>query len=133
MFYIPAFQVICCFSVAKLCLTLRPHELQHATPGFPVLRYLLSLLKLMCIELIVPSNHLILCCPFSSCLQSFPASGSFLISQFFASGGHNIGASTNNEVLILSCFLPKISIMAKLIFLSFWCLTDRCAEYYLPS
>ena len=31
--------------------------------------------------------------PFSSCLQSFPASGSFLMSQFFASGGQSIGAS----------------------------------------
>ena len=33
--------------------------------------------------------------PFSSCLQSFPASGSFLRSQFFASGGQSIGASTS--------------------------------------
>ena len=36
-----------------------------------------SLLKLMSIRLVMPSNHLILCCPFSSCPQSFPASGSF--------------------------------------------------------
>ena len=36
-----------------------------------------SLLKLMSIELVIPPNHLILCRPFSSCLQSFPASGSF--------------------------------------------------------
>ena len=33
--------------------------------------------------------------PFSSCLQSFPASGSFPISQFFASGGQSIGASAS--------------------------------------
>ena len=33
--------------------------------------------------------------PFSSCLQSFPASGSFQMSQFFASGGQNIEASTS--------------------------------------
>ena len=33
--------------------------------------------------------------PFSSCLQSFPASGSFLMSQFFASSGSNIGASAS--------------------------------------
>ena len=38
-----------------------------------------SLLKLMCLELVMPSNHLILCRPFS-CLQSFPASGSFPVS-----------------------------------------------------
>ena len=44
-----------------------------------------SLLKLMSIELVMPSSHLILCHPFSSCLQSFPASGSFPMSQCFAS------------------------------------------------
>ena len=43
-----------------------------------------SLLKLTSIESVMPSNHLILCCPFSSCLQSFPASGSFPMSRFFA-------------------------------------------------
>jgi len=37
--------------------------------------------------------------PFSSCLQSFPASGSFPVSQFFASGGQSIGASTSASVL----------------------------------
>ena len=36
--------------------------------------------------------------PFS-CLQSFPASGSFLMSQFFASGGQSIGASASASVL----------------------------------
>ena len=35
-----------------------------------------NLLKLMSIELVMLSNHLILCHPLSSCLQSFPASGS---------------------------------------------------------
>ena len=37
--------------------------------------------------------------PFSSHLQSFPASGSFPVSQFFTSGGHNIGASAEASVL----------------------------------
>ena len=46
-----------------------------------------SLLKLMSTELVMPSNHLILWCPFSFCLQSFPASGSFPVSQFFTTGG----------------------------------------------
>ena len=58
-----------------------------------------SLLKLMSIELVMPSNHLILCCPFSSCLQSFLASGSFPMSQFFASSGQSIGASASASVL----------------------------------
>ena len=37
--------------------------------------------------------------PFSSCLQSFPASGSFPMSQFFESGGQNIGVSASASVL----------------------------------
>ena len=54
-----------------------------------------SLLKLMSIESVMPSNHLILVVPFRSCLQSFPASGSFPMSQFFASGGQSTGASVS--------------------------------------
>ena len=37
--------------------------------------------------------------PFSSCLQSFPASGSFSVSQFFASGGQSIGVSASTSIL----------------------------------
>ena len=37
--------------------------------------------------------------PFSSCHQSFPASGSFLVSQLFVSGGQSIGASASTSVL----------------------------------
>ena len=40
--------------------------------------------------------------PFSSCLQSFPASGSFPVSQFFASGGQSIGVSVSASVLPMS-------------------------------
>ena len=36
--------------------------------------------------------------PFSSCLQSFPASGSFQMSQLFASGGQSIGVSASTSV-----------------------------------
>ena len=43
-----------------------------------------SLLKLMSKESVMPSNHLILCVPLYSCLQSFPASWSFPMSQFYA-------------------------------------------------
>ena len=58
-----------------------------------------SLLKLMSIESVMPFSHLILCCCFSSRLQSFPASGSFPMSQFFASGGQRIGALASASVL----------------------------------
>ena len=54
-----------------------------------------SLLKLMSVESGMPSNHLILCHPLLLCLQSFPESGSFLMSQFFASGGQSIGDSAS--------------------------------------
>ena len=40
--------------------------------------------------------------PFSSCLQSFPTSGSFPMSQFFASGGQSIGASAWASVLSMN-------------------------------
>ena len=53
----------------------------------------------MSIESMMPSNHLVLCHSSSSCPQSFPASGSFLMSQFFASGSQSIGASTSVSVL----------------------------------
>ena len=58
-----------------------------------------SLLKFMSIESVKPSNHLILCHPFSFRLQSFPASGSFQTSQFFASGSQSIGVSASTSVL----------------------------------
>ena len=55
--------------------------------------------KLMSIESMMPFNHLILCHPFSSHVQSFPESGSFPVSQFFASGGQSIGVSASTSVL----------------------------------
>ena len=58
-----------------------------------------SSLKLMSIELVMPSNHLILCCPLLLPLQSFPAWGSFLMSQFFALGGQSFGVSASTSVL----------------------------------
>ena len=53
----------------------------------------------MSIKLVIPSNHLILCRPFIFCLQSFPASGSFPMSQLFAWGGQIIGVSASALVL----------------------------------
>ena len=58
-----------------------------------------SLLKLMSIESVMLSNHLTLCRPLSSHLQSFPASGYFPMSQFFTSDGQSIGASASASVL----------------------------------
>ena len=57
-----------------------------------------SILKLMSIELVMPSNHFIRCCPLLF-RQSFPVSGSFLRSQFFISGGQSTGVSASVSVL----------------------------------
>ena len=57
-----------------------------------------NLLKLMSSQWCHPSI-LSSVVPFSSCLQSFPASGSFLMNQFFASGDRSIGASDSASVL----------------------------------
>ena len=73
--------------------SLWPHGLQHARPLSLTISQ--SLLKLMSTESVMPSNHLIFFAPFSSHLQSFPASGSFPMSQYFKSGGQRIGASAS--------------------------------------
>ena len=65
-----------------------------------------SLLKGVSTELVMPSNHLILCCPLSSCLQSFPASGSFQMSQLFTLGGQIQS--------IVTCLTQSFSISALL-------------------
>ena len=58
-----------------------------------------SLLKLMSIESVMPSNHLLLCHPLILLPSIFPASGSFPMSQFFTSGGQSIGVSASTSVL----------------------------------
>ena len=59
-------------SVAQLCLTLR-NLMDCSTPGFPDYHQLLSLLKLMSIESVMPSNHLILCHPLLLLPSIFPS------------------------------------------------------------
>ena len=58
-----------------------------------------SLLKLIFIESVMPSSHLILCHPLLLLPPSLPASGSFPMSQLFASGGQSIGVSPSASVL----------------------------------
>ena len=57
-----------------------------------------SLLRLISIESVMPSNHLILCCPLLP-PSIFPSVRSFPVCQLFASGGHSIGASASASVL----------------------------------
>ena len=72
-------------------------------PGLPVHHKPRSLPRLMSIELVMPSNHLILCRPLSCHLQTFPASGSFQMSQLFTSGSQSISDSVSSNCLKL-CF-----------------------------
>ena len=78
--------------------SLWPHELQHSRLPSP-LSCPQSLLKLMSIESVIPSTISSSVIPFSSFPQSFLASGSFPMSQLFASGGQRIGASPSASVL----------------------------------
>ena len=75
--------------------SLPPHGLQHARPPClsPTPRVYSNSCPLsqMCHPAI--SSSVV---PFSSCLQSFPASGSFQMSQFFTSGGQSIGVFSFN-------------------------------------
>ena len=86
------------FSCSVVSDSLRLHGLQHARPPCPSLApgvYSNSCpLSRWCHPTI--SSSVI---PFSSCLQSFPASGSFPMSQFFATGGQTIGVSASTSVL----------------------------------
>ena len=61
-----------------------------------------SLLKLISIESVMPSNHLIFYHPLLLLPSIFPASGSFPMSQLFSSGGQSIGASASSSVLPLN-------------------------------
>ena len=86
------------FSRSVVSDSLRPHEPQHArtpcpspTPGVypnscPLSRWC---------HLTISSSVI----PLSSCLQSFPTSWSFRMSQLFASGGQNIGVTASTSVL----------------------------------
>ena len=85
-------------SVAQSCPTLC-NPMECSTPGFPVHHHLLELLNLMSIESVMPSNHLILCCPLILPPSIFPSIRVFQTCQFFTSGGQSIGASVSASVL----------------------------------
>ena len=80
------------------CLLEQPHRVQHTRPPCPAPTP--GVYSKSCP--LSPWSHPTTSSsvvPFSSCLQSFPASGSFQVSQFFTSGGQSIGASASASVL----------------------------------
>ena len=81
-------------SVTQSCPTLCD-PMDGSTPGLPVHHHLPEFTQThfhWVRDAIQPSHPLV---PFSSHLQSFPASGSFPVSQFFTSGGQSIGVSAS--------------------------------------
>ena len=86
------------FSRSVMSDSLRPHGLQHARlPCLPPTprAYSNSCPSSRWYHPTISSSVI----PFSSCLQSFPASGSFQMSQFFTSGSQCIGVSASTSVL----------------------------------
>ena len=88
-------------SVAKLCLTLC-NPMDGSTLGFPVLHYLPGFAQIHVHWVVVLFNHLIFCHPLLLFLQSFTASGYFLMSWLFTSGGQSIGTSASASVLLMN-------------------------------
>ena len=86
-------------SVTQSCRTLFD-PMDCSTPGFPVLHHLPELAETQ-VHWISDGHPTISSSvvPFSSCLQSFSASGSFQTRQFLASGGQSVGASASASVL----------------------------------
>ena len=94
-------------SVAKSCPT-PCNPMDYGTPGFPVPQHFPEFAQTHVHwigDTIQPSHPL---SPFSSCPQSFPASGSFPMSQPFTSGGQSTGTSASASVLPknIQCWFP---------------------------
>ena len=89
------------FSSSVMFDSLRPHELQHARPPCPSPTPRVYPNPCPSSQWCHPtiSSSVI---PFSSHLQSFPASGSFQMCQLFSSGGQSIGASVSTSVFVMN-------------------------------
>ena len=94
--------MLCSVQLLKSCPTLC-NPMDCSTPGFLAHHHLLELVQThvyrVC-DAIQPSHPL--SSPSPPTFNLFPASGSFLMSQFFASGGQNIGVSASTTVLPMS-------------------------------
>ena len=87
------------FSLLFLSLIMSDSGIPQTAPRQASLSFRISqsLLKLMSTESLMPSNHLILCVPFSSYPQSFTPSGFLLMSRLFPCGGQSTGVSAAND------------------------------------
>ena len=90
-FIVPGYMFLCCCAVTKLCLTLWHHELRHAR--LPCLSRSYRVCSNSCpLSWWCHPTILSSVVPFS-CLQSFPTSGPFPVSQLFTSGGQILSFS----------------------------------------
>ena len=125
---------ICCFCCSLVAQSvsdsLQPLRLQHTRLPCPSLSPGVCLnshpLSQWCHAIISSSVA-----PFSSCPQSFPASGSFPVSQFFVSAGQSIGASASVSPMNIQGWLPfrltgLISLLSKGLSTVFFSTTDWC-------
>ena len=85
------------FSHLVVSNSLRPHGPQHARPPCPSPTQ--SLLKLISIDLVMPSNHFILCHPLLLLPSIFPSIRVFSKSQLLTSGGQSIGVPASTSFL----------------------------------
>ena len=105
---LPSYLQNCSLTVSSFVQLFSPVRLfcdptEYSTPGFPVHHQLPELAQTQCplsrwCHPTISSSAI----PFSSCLQSFPASGSFPMNQLFASGGQSIGASASASVFLMN-------------------------------
>ena len=88
------------FSCTVVSTSLQPHGLQHARPpcASTAPRACSNSCPLSLWSHPTTSSSVV---PFSFCFEFFPASGSFLMSQFFTAGGQSIGVSASVSVLML--------------------------------
>ena len=121
---------LCCCSVPKVCLTLcNPMDCSsQASLSFTISQTHVHSVG----DAIQPSQSSVT--PFSSCPQSFPASGSFPMSWLFASGGQSIGASASVSVLPMNIQdgfpLRLISLLSKGLWRIFSSTTIRKHQFF---
>ena len=115
------------FSHSVVSDSLWPHESQHARPPFPSPTPGVYSNSCPSSRLCHPaiSSYVV---PFSSCLQSLPASGSFPVSQLFSWGGQSLGVSASASVLPM--ILRYLIFILKRISLVILLEADKWQDFY---
>ena len=117
--------MISVISVTQSCLTLC-NPLDCNMPASLSIVNSWSLLKLMSIKSVMPSNHFILYHPLLLLPSIFPALGSFPMSQLFVSADQSVGASASVLMKPLPCFIlyfkAKLACYSRYLLTSYFCI-----------